>query len=154
MNDTQALANKLVTLAVLKKMVAALDAEVRESTQMALSPGDRKAAQAGGERIGYVLLTDPSGAYRVTNGDEWRAWVKEHRPDEIVTVESVRASFEKAMLARGCDDNGEPLPGVTWHSGTPVLQVKPTEDAEMRIRAELAVGGLSFTDVLAIQQAS
>lgn len=147
-DDTQALANKLVTLAVLRKMVAALDADVRESTQMALTPGDRKAAQAAGERIGYVLLTDPKGSYRVTDGDAWRGWVKANRPEELITVESVRSSFEAAMLARGCDDDGELLPGVSWVAGTPVLQVKPTAEAERHIRAELADGGYSFAEVL------
>lgn len=148
MNDTQALANKAVTLAVLKKLVAALEAEVRESLGMALAPGDRKSARIGDYAIGYALLTDPKGGYRVRDGEAWRAWVKANRPDEIVTVESVRSSFETAMLARGCDDNGEPLPGIEWVPGTSVLQVKPTPDAEERIRAELAANGLTFAQVL------
>lgn len=147
-DDLQELANKAATLAVLKRIVAALDAEVRESLQMTLAPGDRKSARIGDYAIGSAVLTDPKGSYRVTNGGAWRAWVKEHRPGEIVTVESVRSSFESAMLATGCDDNGEPLPGVEWVPGTSVLQVRTEPDAEARIRAELAANGLSFAQVL------
>lgn len=148
MTDTDALASKLVTLAVLKKMVAALDADVRESTQMAMTPGDRKAALAGTARIGFVTLTAPEPAWRVTDGEAWRTWVKAHRPDEIVTTEAVRSSFEKAMLERGCDENGEALPGVSLVAGVSVVQVRPTPDAEAKIRTAIEAEGLSFAQVL------
>jgi hypothetical protein len=49
----------------------------------------------------------------------------------------------------GCDEQGEVIPGLTWVEPSPVLQVRPTKDAEAAIRAELASSGLSFTSVLA-----
>ena len=50
-------ANRLLVLAVLKKIVDRLDREVRASVEM--DAGDRKAAMAGGRRIGAVTMTDP-----------------------------------------------------------------------------------------------
>jgi hypothetical protein len=146
---TPELANKIITLAVLKNMVTRLDGEVRTAARESMSPGDRKAGSASGQRIGYVTLTDPEGSYRVTDGEAFRAWVREHRPEEIVAVESVRSSYEKAVLSLGCDEQGEVIPGLTWVEPLPVLQVRPTKDAEAAIRAELASSGLSFTSVLA-----
>lgn len=144
--DAQTTANKLVTLAVLKKIVERLTAEVKASAD--LDPGDRKSAKAGKQSIGYVLLTDPKEAFRVTDGRAFRAWVKEHRPDEIVTIESVNSAFEKAILERGCDEAGESIPGVELVAGAPVMQVRPTADAEAAIRAELTQTGLDFVGVL------
>lgn len=145
-DDAQIAANQLVTLAVLKKVVDRLTGEVKAA--LPLGRGDRKAARAADQRIGYVLVTDPEAAFRVTDGPKFRAWVKEHRPDEIETVEAVRSSFEKAILERGCDEHGEAIPGVELVPGTPVVQVRPTPDAEAAIRAELAEAGLTFAGVL------
>lgn len=144
--SAQETANKAVMLGVLKKVVARLDAEVR--AEVTMDPGDRKAAFAGGKRIGYVTMTDPDAGFRVTDGEAFRAWVKAHRPDEIVTTESVRSSFEKAILDRGCDEQGESIPGIEWVQPASFLQVRPTPDAEAAIRAELAREGLSFAGVL------
>ncbi len=142
----QETANKIITLTVLKRMVARLDAEVRAAADM--DPGDRKAGRADGRPIGYVTLTAPAAAFRVTDGEAFRAWVKATRPDEIVYVESVRSSYEKAVLETGCDQNGEAIPGVELVPGNPVMQVRPTPDAEDAIRAELAAGGLTFAAVI------
>lgn len=145
---TPELANKVITLAVLKNMVTRLDGEVRAAARESMTPGDRKSGSASGQRIGYVTLTDPEGSWRVSDGAAFREWVREHRPEEIVTVESVRSSYEKAVLATGCDEHGEIIPGLSWVEPSPVLQVRPTKDAEAAIRAELAASGLSFTTVL------
>ena len=91
-------ANRLLVLGVLTKIVARLDREVRAAVDM--DPGDRKAAYANGRRIGAVTMTDPKPAYRVTDRDAFRAWVKDHRPDEIVIIESVRSSYEQASSRR------------------------------------------------------
>ncbi|GGL27497.1 hypothetical protein H9L10_03660 [Phycicoccus endophyticus] len=146
MTMDQTTANKLVTLAVLKKIVTRLDSEVRAS--VAMDRGDRKAAQAAGRRIGYVTMTDPADAVRVADREAFQAWVAENHPDEIVYQPSVRASFEKAMLERGCDDSGEAIPGTALVKAAPVLQVKPTPDAEAAIRQELSSTGLDFVGVL------
>ena len=104
---TPELANKIITLAVLKNMVTRLDGEVRTAARESMSPGDRKAGSASGQRIGYVTLTDPEGSYRVTDGEAFRAWVREHRPEEIVAVESVRSSYVRSLAyAKGGDTDG------------------------------------------------
>jgi hypothetical protein len=143
----QETANKLVTLAVLKKIVDRLDREVRGA--VAMDPGDRKAAYASEKRIGAVTMSDPKPAFKVTDGAAFRAWVKEHRPDEIVTTEAVRSSFERAILEVGCDAaTGEAIPGVELVDGTPYVIVKAETGAESAIRHELATNGLSFAAVL------
>jgi hypothetical protein len=141
-------ANQLVLVAVLKRMLNKIDRDLRESVEM--DRGDRKAAQADGRRIGHVLLTDPQPAFRVVDGEAFRAWVREHRPEEIVTVESVRSSYEKAVLDRGCDDAGEAIPGIELVDSPPVLRVDTYPDAELveRIAGELA--RLSFGAVLEV----
>lgn len=153
----QELANKAVTLAVLKKRVAELEAEVKAEISATMDRGDRKVGKAGDAKIGAVTLTDPKAAYRVTNGDAWRAWVRDNFPDEITTVEAVRSSFETAVLGRGGvidEATGEvTLPdGVALVEGVPVVQVRPEKDAEAAIRAELQKSGASFVDVLASLQ--
>lgn len=153
MSDTRTLARDLLIIAALKAEVEKRESALRADAKDALDPGDRKAGFIGDAKIGAVTYTDPSGSFRVTDGEAWKAWVKANRPDEIVssTVENVRTSFEAAMLERGCDDNGEPLPGVAWVDPTPVLQVKAAPGASEAIRAALAdratiaklIGGVS-----------
>ncbi len=148
MTVDQTTANKLVTLAVLKRLVAALDADLRAAAVGEMDPGDRKAAKADGRSIGYALLTDPQTQNRITDREAFNQWVRDNHPDEVVTIYSVRASFESAMLERGCTPEGEAIPGIEPVTPTPVLQVKPSGDAEAAIRAELEKGGLSFAGVL------
>ena len=143
-DDTKTLASQIIALSVLKRQVAALEADLRERGQMAMDRGDRKAGYAGGAKIGTVTLTDPAPAWRVVNGDAFRAWVKANRPEEIVTVESVNSAFEKALLA-GIEGSGEIPDGVDLVTGATVMQVRPAPDAAEAITAELAREGLTFS---------
>ena len=156
----------LITLAasVLKKVIAGTDADARERLLMALDPGDRKAVWLdtpnGKVKVGTITVTDPAPGkpYRkITDPAAFLAWVKEHRPDEVIHTESVRSSYEQVILNRPeADDNGEVIdnpPGVEWMEGSPAastVQVRPSEDAARAISAAVAAGTVSLADVLAL----
>ena len=139
-------ANQLVLVAVLKRMLNNINRDLRASVDM--DRGDRKAALVDGRRIGHVLLTDPPSAFRVVDGEAFRAWVREHHPGEIVTVESVRSSYEKHVLERGCDEHGEAVPGVELVDAAPVLRVDSVPGADVLIHEALTAAGLPFAAVL------
>lgn len=127
--NVAALADQIVTVKAAMSYLTAIETRLRDELSQAMDPGDRKTAKARGAVIGSVTLTNPDAAWKVTDGRAWREWVKTNRPDEIVTVEAVNSAFEKAMLERGCDENGEAIPGVELVSGNPVVQVRPISDA-------------------------
>lgn len=141
-DDVGTLASQLIALTAMKKRLAELDGDVRERLHAAMDRGDRKTGKAGEAKIGTVTLTDPEAAYRVTDGATFRAWVKKTRPDEIVTVESVNAAFERAILAQGHHE-GEMVPGIELVNPVAVVQVRPAPDAVESIAAELAKAGLT-----------
>lgn len=143
------IARDLLILVTLKAEVAKREKALRESATDEFDPGQVQPGMIGGAKIGAVSYSDPKGSYRVTDALAWRAWVKENRPDEIVTetVESVRSSFESAMLDKGCDDDGVPFPGVAWVDPAPTLRVKPSTAASELIRAALA-GGETYAGLL------
>lgn len=156
---------RLVTLAaaVIKKAIAEADSDARERLLMMLEPGDRKTVWVhtpdGPVDAGTVTLTKPSKpkrARRVTDRDAFLAYVKEHRPDEVIHTEAVRSSYEAAVLARPeADDNGEVIdnpPGVEWVESTTrsVVQVRPSEDAAAAIAAAVQAGSVSLHEVLAL----
>lgn len=149
MSLDQTTANRLVLIAVLRKMLARLDDEQRAAVDM--DPGDRKTAVADGRRIGHVLLTDPKEVAKVDDGDVYLAWVEETHPDEIeeVVTRQVRSSFLTWSLRNAINpETGEVIPGIGFHTGKPVLTVKADEIAEEAIRAELAATGMTFAGLL------
>lgn len=146
-DDIKALASQVLAITVLKRQLAAHEADVRERLQMAMDRGDRKAGYAGDTKIGTITLTDPETSWKVVDGTAFRAWVKANHPTEIVVVESVNAAFERATLA-GIPDTGEIPPGVDLKSTAVALQVRPAPDAAEAIAAELAREGVSFSEWL------
>ena len=141
-------ANRLITIAVLKKKVAELEAAEKAAAFEESDPGDRKYGKVGegkhAVKIGTVSVTDPTASYRVVDAAAWKGWVREHHPEQIQTIEAVHAAFEKEMLAAGCDDNGEMLPGVDLVQGSPTITVRTEAHAEDAIAAHLADAGLSW----------
>lgn len=123
------LTDQLLVIKAAQAYLGAMEKTVRDQLTEQMDPGDRKVGHAGDVKIGTVTLTAPKGAWRVRDGHAWRGWVREHAPDEIVIFESVNSAYESAMLARGCDLNGEPLPGVEFVTPDPVVQARPAPDA-------------------------
>jgi hypothetical protein len=102
----------------------------RQELSSGLEPGDRMSA---GD-LGYVLLTNPDARWSITDPEAFLAWVMDERPDEIVMVPQVRATFIKAVLEGGeASDSAGVMTvpdGVQQVAGSPVLQVKPTAAAK------------------------
>ena len=57
-----------------------------------LDAGDRKHATVAGVDCGTVSVSSPDERFAVGDVAAFTAWVKTHRPDAIVTTESVRPS--------------------------------------------------------------
>ena len=154
--NAQEYANRLILLRVLRDKVDAADKALRSHWSEHLSAGDRKATRAGSVRTGYVLVTDPKGSWRVTDGDALRAWVRQHCPEEIRTVETINSAWEKAVLERGGvvdEATGEVVapPGIAYVQGSPTVTVKPDSGAEAAIAAQYTAGGISWDDLRAVQ---
>lgn len=139
-------ATKIVLLKLLKDTVAELDRQVRADAD--LDRGDRKAAIIGGERVGYVTMTDPKPGWRVADGEAFRAWVRETHPSELYTVEAVRASFEKAILAQPITATGEVPPGLEWSAGNPHVTVTAVKGAADTLRGYLDREGLTLAELV------
>lgn len=138
-------ATRLAVLHLLQSTIKELVADAK--AHPALDPGDRKSVHIGDTRIGYVTMTDPAPRWTVTDGAAFRAWVKQTRPDEIVTIETVRASFEKKILD-DIETTGEVPPGVELSTPTPVVQVRTTPDAAAVVRAELDRTGVTLSQLV------
>lgn len=151
MNTEQA--NRLITIAVLKKKLAELEATERAAAMDGADPGDKKHAKIGEHRIGQVWLTDPSPAWKVTNRAVFNAWVTEYHPDQIETITSVYASFEKSLRDVGGYINPEtgevePVPGMEIVPGVSTLTVKADPEAEQVIAAHLHETGQTYGSAL------
>jgi hypothetical protein len=160
-------ATRLVALRVLKDAITEADTQARADIQTGMAVGDRTTAvvHLDGEAVvvGHVQLTKGSSSTTaaVTDTEALLAWVKEHCPSEVQTIELVRSSFQKVLLDRVKADGGWydeatgeilDVPGVTVTPGTPrpTLVVKPAEGAAEVVRAAWASGALPLTDLTAL----
>lgn len=123
MTDRTWITRLVVAKAVLDEWSAAHSAQRKEAIGQ-MEPGDRLKAPDG---LGELNLSAPKGTYVVTDRAAFFHWVKTHAPHGL--RETVDATYEKAILAKGCDSNGEIPDGVEFHVGQPVLSVKPSSDA-------------------------
>lgn len=133
--------SELLDAATRAAIVSALRSQVMEAYELArnevgeqMNPGDRKAAQLGNERLGYVVMTTGSTRFKVTNDDVFTQWVAEHHPEEL--VQAVRSSYRNKVLddakrfGQAVDvHSGELIPGVDVVQGAPYVTVKLAEDA-------------------------
>lgn len=153
----------VVAAAVLRKAVAAVDGAARERLLMMMAPGDRQGVwvdtPTGRVKVGSVTLTEPAAprtVRKVTDPAVFLAWVKQHRPEEVIHIETVRTSYETAVLGGPeADDNGVVIdnpPGVEWveTSTCSVIQVRTAADAHATITAAVAAGTVALDDVLAL----
>ena len=109
-----------------------LHAGDRREAIAAMERGDRLNAPDG---LGELNLSDPKGTYVVADRTAFFHWVKTHAPHGLREV--VDPTYEKAILAKGCDGNGEVPDGVEFVIGQPVLSVKPSPAARQLAKAAL-----------------
>lgn len=117
--------------------------------------GSQRVLDASGVDLGTVSWTPPSaGSPALTDEVALLAWVKRNRPDEVVTVETVRSSYVNALIANAqlqpeqvpILDDGTVVPGITVPESASLgrLTVRPTPEAKRRVRELMqnAVGAL------------
>lgn len=112
-------ANIIAAVKILKDRLTRFDSEARGQLRELMEPGDAVRADLNGVKLGRIQMREPSLSARVTDRDEFLAWVKQDRPDEIQTVETVTAFHEKNCLDRAKE--GEIIPGIELTEGTPTL---------------------------------
>lgn len=94
--------------------------------------------------LGDIAMTAGATSAVIVDPDKFLAWVTENRPEEIVTVELVRPSFQAALLdeikKRGkvADRDDNEIPGVALVTGDPHLTTTPTRLARARARERAA----------------
>lgn len=140
MSDLSDAATRVAIVAALKSKVLEAYELARAEAGEQMDPGDRKAAQLGGGKLGHVTVATGSTRAKVTNDTALTKWVAEHHPDEI--VQSVRSSYVNKILddakhyGQAVDvTTGELIPGVDVRVGNPYVTVKLADDAAETIAA-------------------
>lgn len=126
-------------LAVLAHRIAEAQEQAKKRLLNLMGAGDRLNPTLGGVRLAAVSKSrggeGPARA-AITDPKAYFGWVREHHPDEIVTV--VRESFTarllntSAVVGRACSPDGVlDVPGVTVTGSTkdPYISVRPTPEA-------------------------
>jgi hypothetical protein len=129
----------------LKGAKAALDRQAREL----MEPSDRSAVKLDGELVGTVTLAEGRSTAKVTDPRELLAWVKEHYPTEVVTVEQIRPAFLAKLLDVAKDagfgvvpETGDVVPGIDVGAGDPYPMVRLTADADAVVEVAWRAGRL------------
>lgn len=111
-----------------------IHAATREELAASLSRGTKHTAFNDDETIelGQVWMTNPKGAWRVTDEAALLAWVEANHPTALVEVRETRISpaWLKGLLSDPVTADGEIPPGVDQVAGRPTLTVKPSEAAK------------------------
>jgi hypothetical protein len=124
--EERLLAGRQVFIRAIQAEIAGVDKDARHRLEHLIGVDEKVAAElADGTRIGAVKRTKVSQSARVTDMPALLAWVKEHRPDEVVTTETVSDAFvawakssAKKHGAPVIEATGEVVPGVEIVEGS------------------------------------
>ena len=105
-----------------------LHAQTRAELAGELEAGDRVTIKADGTPLGMVYVTDPKGTLRIVDDEAFLAWVERNHPTAIVPL--LNPAWQRALLAKGADENGEVPDGCEVIVGRPTLVVKPSDAAK------------------------
>ena len=130
MSDRRDIADVLIRQKAILDTLTAANTTARRQVADGYRPGDADTTD-----LGRVRMDKPRRSTRVMDGAALLAWVREYRPDEIVTVEQIRPAFLKAITAAGSDGEwtdpitGEvhPIPGLAVVESPPSLVVTTTD---------------------------
>ncbi|MDP9143664.1 MAG: hypothetical protein M3N43_03045 [Actinomycetota bacterium] len=149
-NDDREMAGRAVVARWMSDEIRGLVSGVRENLEPRLEPGERMRAQLpDGTVIGAVTIGKAAETAAVTDERALLAWVKEHRPTEV--VESVNPAYVEVLKrqakAHGFahTEDGEVIPGVELRTGSASYRPMVDKDAVPLLRsklAELIAGGL------------
>lgn len=125
-----------------------------------LTVGERLAVKFGGQVAAWLSLPKPSQRAAVSNKITFTAWVKEHMPAEVETVEMVRPGTQAAILAAAKANGGKwlnpetgemvEIRGITFGTGDPSPRVELTEDAAGAIGTAWRNGEIDLSPMLAL----
>lgn len=153
MNDPQA---TLILCKWLEDRIKEWAAEANRN--LAMLPGERKAAVVGGQVIGHVTLTKGRRTAKVMSPEGLLAFVKAHHPTEVESFERVRPAFLKVLLddavKKGAhiDSDGVVIDGlIAVVDGDPYPTRKLTEDADIAIAGLLSRGALGVDGLKALE---
>lgn len=136
-------AARIAAIKIMKDHLTKLDRQSRDELAELMEPGDAISARLDGMKLGKVSMREGSLSASVTDPDEFLAWVKEERPDEIHVVESVREFHVKHCLERAKE--GEIIPGITLRESAPTLALTGVaKDAYEHILAAVRSGVLEI----------
>ncbi len=113
-----------------------LNAATREELAALLSRGTTHTVFTADESVelGKVIMSNPKPSTRVVDMAALIEWVEAKHPGALVYTVSISPAWLKGLLAKGADDDGEVPPGVVEVTGTPSLQVRPSDDARALAR--------------------
>lgn len=138
------LAGRAIFARVIRDDVQAVVVQTRETLEPLLAADEAIAAELpDGTRIGTVKRSKPKRTPSVTDEAALLAWVREHRPEEL--VESVNPGFVRYLLEQVrhygeavYGETGEIVPGVEMRAGSPSYLPQPDSAMVPVVRARLA----------------
>lgn len=142
--EERLLAGRMVFTKVIQDDVKAAFNDTRDRVEPLIDADGGIAAELpDGTRIGSVKRSKPRRTPQVTDPAALLAWVREHRPEEL--VERVSPAFE-SYLKDQCRTHGaavyaatgEIVPGVEMVEGAPSFLPRPDESAVPLVRARYA----------------
>lgn len=137
--DMDVLARQAIAEKAVLEVAKTMHEETREAMAEVLRRGDKIQVWSPDETtdMGYVQMTKPKPAMKVTGPDELLAWVEKTYPDEVeefeevVVTRRVRPAFQQALVkAGGVTGDGEVVPGIEEVQVRPQLKVVVTEEAK------------------------
>lgn len=131
----------------LQKRAGEMFAAAKEELKSALPQGDVVAGRLGEQIVAKASWTKGRQSVIVEDQDELLAWVKQHRPTEVVVAESVNAAYISSLKVVGgvvIDGQGEPVPGMAVKQGDPYLTVKGNDETPFLVSQLLSSGQLSI----------
>ena len=151
------IAQRLLALRVVMDRIKVEDRRLRELAAASLKTGERVGGYLDEDdeetKLGFVQVRKGSARASVVDEAAFLEWVRAVAPGEIVTRESVRESFTRAVLedvkAHGgwishADGELHDPDGVSVSVGAPTLAVSPLAEADALIADALAGGRLQL----------
>lgn len=148
------IARDLAVLKVLSERLREARVLLEKQARELMEPVDRLVVRVDDEVVGAVTVVNGRRTARVVDAAALLAWVKDNRPTEVQTVESVRSSYVTAVLSAAKDlgvavdsITGELVPGIEVTVGDPYPMIRLTADADAVVSLAWQAGRLQLPGV-------
>lgn len=154
--DPRDLAFRVTVLAELADRIAIELHAARAELNDAMVTGDRITVPSGDVTLASVTKAKGRVTARVSDPDALLEWVRQHHPDEVVTVPTIRPATLARILAvsraagEPCFGDTLDIPGVTVGIGDPSVSLRPTDDASTEIGRLWQTGAIDLRGLLAL----